>query len=340
MDRNCPTGKRRQNGVFCVLLRVLSVKRGGPGGSCTNGGEHVGKAKSDPQLRGVADAVVQRTGVDADDVPEVPRPRSGGRASSPLRRLSAGRALRGRSPEIPMPGTKRESESRKRRRDACFAFFVCETERMPGKARTAARRALLVRRTAKLPSHPLLPCRDPWWLLRSSWPGERLSQAACEPVAASVTSFQDLCETSKCPAGEDHQEGTAQSAECGTLQGRNICRAEVTIKRPRRNESYNCHPATSRHEGGCVGTAAASRALLLGRQVSTEGGCPTDCTSSIWTVRRCGPPPPPAPRRLSLARFRSECGQAIGPTSSCHLLMLWALQAETNELLRLVNVCN
>jgi len=32
------------------------------------------KAKSDPQLRGVADAVVQRTGVDADDVPEVPGP--------------------------------------------------------------------------------------------------------------------------------------------------------------------------------------------------------------------------------------------------------------------------
>ena len=29
------------------------------------------QAKSDPQLRGVADAVVQRTGVDADDVPEV-----------------------------------------------------------------------------------------------------------------------------------------------------------------------------------------------------------------------------------------------------------------------------
>ena len=29
------------------------------------------EAKSDPQLRGVADAVVQRTGVDADDVPEV-----------------------------------------------------------------------------------------------------------------------------------------------------------------------------------------------------------------------------------------------------------------------------
>jgi len=32
------------------------------------------QAKSDPQLRGVADAVVQRTGVDADDVPEVPEP--------------------------------------------------------------------------------------------------------------------------------------------------------------------------------------------------------------------------------------------------------------------------
>eukprot|EP00438_Fugacium_kawagutii_P020805 Skav209191 [mRNA] locus=scaffold5724:43828:44151:- [translate_table: standard] len=29
------------------------------------------EAKSDPQLRGLADAVVQRTGVDADDVPEV-----------------------------------------------------------------------------------------------------------------------------------------------------------------------------------------------------------------------------------------------------------------------------
>jgi len=32
------------------------------------------QAKSDPQLWGVADAVVQRTGVDADDVPEVPEP--------------------------------------------------------------------------------------------------------------------------------------------------------------------------------------------------------------------------------------------------------------------------
>ena len=32
------------------------------------------QAKSDPQMRGLADAVVQRTGVDADDVPEVPEP--------------------------------------------------------------------------------------------------------------------------------------------------------------------------------------------------------------------------------------------------------------------------
>eukprot|EP00933_Yihiella_yeosuensis_P018547 TRINITY_DN15185_c0_g1_i1.p1 TRINITY_DN15185_c0_g1~~TRINITY_DN15185_c0_g1_i1.p1 ORF type:complete len:836 (-),score=167.04 TRINITY_DN15185_c0_g1_i1:59-2566(-) len=50
--------------------------------------EHVGKieqpknawieiarqAKRDPQLRGIADAVVERTGVDADDVPDVPEP--------------------------------------------------------------------------------------------------------------------------------------------------------------------------------------------------------------------------------------------------------------------------
>jgi hypothetical protein len=32
------------------------------------------QAKRDPQLRGIADAVVERTGVDADDVPDVPEP--------------------------------------------------------------------------------------------------------------------------------------------------------------------------------------------------------------------------------------------------------------------------
>jgi hypothetical protein len=40
-------------------------------GARTEGQRGSCEAKSDPQLRGVADAVVQRTGVDADDVPEV-----------------------------------------------------------------------------------------------------------------------------------------------------------------------------------------------------------------------------------------------------------------------------
>ena len=123
--------------------------------------------------------------------------------------------------------------------------------------------------------------RAPWSSPRCWWPGHLECVRHAHQTCNQRQSSRRICAKHQSVRREKSTKRVRGAfGPLGRSAPQALASREVTIKRPRRNESYNCTPGTVAHKTGIT-----EKSYQMSRQASTEGESRTDYTSSTWMER-------------------------------------------------------